>query len=340
MHRVAPLVCVVAWLAAAVSVADEALPLAVLAMPGECHRGPLPPLTEAETALAKAIEADVRRLAEGIGERNTTPFGAERLRAAEKFLAGSLEAAGYEPQRQAWEVRGFEVANLVAELPGGAAADEIVVVGGHYDSARGTPGANDNASGTAATLALARAFAGRKPARTLRFVCFANEEPPWFQTDDMGSLRYARRCRERKEKVVGMLSLETLGYYSDEPGSQTFDSCPPLRLLYPDTGDFVAFVADVGSADLARRVVGAFRDTTKFPSHGCCLPAAIKGVGWSDHWSFWQAGYPAVMVTDTAPFRYPHYHEPEDTPDKIDYERLARVVAGLERVVGDLVASE
>ena len=320
--------------------AEPALPLAVLAMPGECHRGPLPPLTEAEAAVAQALEADVRRLAEDIGERNATPFGVERLRAAERFLAASLEAAGYELGRQAWEVRGLEVANLVAELPGGAAADEIVVVGGHYDSARGTPGANDNASGTAATLALARVFAGRKPARTLRFVFFVNEEPPWFQTDDMGSLRYARRCQERKENVVGMLSLETLGYYSDEPGSQKFDSCPPLRLLYPDTGNFVAFVADVKSADLARRVVGAFRDTTKFPSHGCCLPAAIKGVGWSDHWSFWQAGYPGVMVTDTAPFRYPHYHEPEDTPDKIDYERLARVVAGLERVVGELAAGE
>jgi hypothetical protein len=152
----------------------------------------------------------------------------------------------------------------------------------------------------------------------------------------MGSLRYARRCRERKENVVGMISLETIGYYSDEKGSQKFDSCPPLRLIYPDTGDFVAFVADTKSAALTRRIVGSFRGGTKFPAHGCCLPDVIEGVGWSDHWSFWQTGYPAVMVTDTAPFRYPHYHAPEDTPDKLDYERLARVVAGLERVVGDL----
>jgi len=316
--------------------AEPAAPLAVLAMPGSCHHGPLPPLTDAERALAGALEADVRRLAGEIGERNATPFAHERLRAAENFLRQSLAAAGYAPERHAYDVGGITVANLVVELTGRSHPDEILVVGGHYDSADDTPGANDNGSGTAATLALARAFAGRKPARTLRFAFFVNEEPPWFQTDDMGSLRYARRCRDRGETIVGMLSLETLGYYSDARGSQKFEACPPLRLLYPDTGNFVAFVANTKSADLTKRVVGSFRDSTRFPAHGCCLPEWISGVGWSDHWSFWQAGYPAVMVTDTAPFRYPHYHAPEDTPDKLDYERTARVVGGLERVVAEL----
>ena len=334
-----------AWIAALglagqLAAAAEPPPLAVLAMPGEVHRGPLPPLTEAERALAGALEADVRRLAGDIGERNATAFGVKKLGAAEKFLTDALAAAGFEPERQAYEVRGLTVANVVVEVPGGEARDEIVIVGGHYDSAAGTPGANDNASGTAATLALARAFAARKPARTLRFAFFVNEEPPWFQTEDMGSLRYARRCRDRDERVVGMLSLETIGYYSDEKGSQKFDSCPPLRLLYPDTGDFIAFVANPKSADLTRQVVGSFRGDTSFPAHGCCLPDFLEGVGWSDHWSFWQVGYPAVMVTDTAPFRYPHYHEPEDTPDKLDFERLARVVAGLERVVGELAGKD
>ena len=316
--------------------AAEPPPLAVLAMPGEVHRGPLPPLTDVERDLARALEADVRRLAGEIGERNATALRMENLLAAETFVARSLTAAGYEPERQAYEVRGRTVANLVAEVPGAACRDEILVVGGHYDSAVGTPGANDNASGAAATLALARAFAKRKPARTVRFAFFVNEEPPWFQTDDMGSLRYAKRCRQRNEKIVGMLSLETIGYYSDEKGSQKFDSLPALRLLYPDTGNFIAFVADARSGDFTRQVVGAFRRTTKFPAHGCALPESIEGVGWSDHWSFWQAGYPGVMVTDTAPFRYPHYHTPEDTPDKIDFERTARVVAGLGRVIGEI----
>lgn len=325
-----------ACLAAGGGRAAEPAPLAVVVMPGEVHRGPLPPLTEGEQGLAAALEADVRRLAGEIGERNMTAFGMEKLVAAERFVVAALGKAGLPPERQAYEVQGRTVHNLIAEVPGADLRDEILVVGGHYDSAVGTPGANDNASGAAATLALARAFATRKPARTLRFAFFVNEEQPWFQTDDMGSMRYAGRCRERRENVVGMLSLETIGYYSDERGSQRFDSCPPLRLLYPDTGDFVAFVADPPSADLTRRVVRSFRGGTKFPAYGCCLPDVIAGVGWSDHWSFWQAGYPAVMVTDTAPFRYPHYHEAEDTPDKLDYGRLARVVAGLERVVGEL----
>jgi len=307
-----------------------------LFMPGTSHDGPLPPVTGEERALAQALESDVRKLAEEIGERNASAFRADELRAAETFLHESLRKAGHRPERQAFDVRGVTVANLVAEVRGGAKADEIIVVGGHYDSAGGTAGANDNASGVAATLALARSFAGTRPARTLRFAFFVNEEPPWFQTDDMGSLRYAKRCRQRNEKIVGMLSLETIGYYSDEKGSQKFDSLPALRLLYPDTGNFIAFVADARSGDFTRQVVGAFRRTTKFPAHGCALPESIEGVGWSDHWSFWQAGYPGVMVTDTAPFRYPHYHTPEDTPDKIDFERTARVVAGLGRVIGEI----
>ncbi|MBC7852487.1 MAG: M28 family peptidase [Pirellulaceae bacterium] len=308
-------------------------------MPGEVYKGPLPPLTEAELALAEALEADVKTLATGIGERNVSSFHYDDLVAAETFLRKSLEDAGYKVERQQYEVRamaGAKVANLIAEISGGDKKQEVVVIGGHYDSVVDCPGANDNGSGTAATLALARAFAKKKPARTLRFVLFVNEEPPWFQTKDMGSLVYAKRCKERKENITAMLSLETIGYYSDEKGSQKFDSLPPLRLLYPDTGNFIAFVADVKSGPLAQQVVGKFRETTKFPAYGCALPDAIPGVGWSDHWSFWQMGYPGLMVTDTAPFRYPHYHKKTDTPDKIDFVRTACVVAGLERVVADL----
>jgi len=317
-------------------VAAPAGRLPIFAMPGRSHTGPLPPLSAAERTLAEELAADVRRLAVTIGERNATPFAAAGLRAAEEFLRTALEAAGYEPVRQAWQVKGITVANLVAEVPGAGKADEILVVGGHYDSVAGCPGADDNASGTAATLALARGLARARPARTLRFVFFTNEEPPWFQTDDMGSLRYARLCRERRERIVGMLSLETIGYFSDAPGSQKFDAFPPLRLLYPDTGDFIAFVSDVRSGGFTSRVVESFRRTTRFPAHGLALPDAIEGIGWSDHWSFGQAGYPAAMVTDTAVFRYPHYHAAEDTPDKLDFDRMARVVAGLRRVIGEL----
>jgi Zn-dependent M28 family amino/carboxypeptidase len=168
----------------------------------------------------------------------------------------------------------------------------------------------------------------------LRFLEFVNEEPPFFLSEDMDSLVYAKRCKQRQEKVVAMFSLETMGYYSDEIGSQKYP--PPLGLIYPLQGNFIGFIGNIGSGSLVRDAIASFRRHTQFPSEGAALPSQIPGVGWSDHWSFWQQGYQAVMVTDTAPFRYPYYHTTGDTPDKVDYERLARVVVGLERVVADL----
>ena len=135
-----------------------------------------------------------------------------------------------------------------------------------------------------------------------------------------------------------MLSLETIGWYSDAPNSQRYPF--PLSLFYPSTGDFIGFVANLGSRSLMHRVIGSFRRSVAFPSEGAAAPASIPGIDWSDHWSYWQFGWPALMVTDTAPFRYPHYHTPQDTPDKLDYDRLARVVAGLEGVLRELITPE
>ena len=160
---------------------------------------------------------------------------------------------------------------------------------------------------------------------------FVNEEPPYFKTELMGSLVYARRLKQSGESVAGMISLETLGFYSDEEGSQRYP--PPLGLLYPAKGDFVAFVGLTSSRSFVRKAVGSFRNVAPFPSVGGTAPGFIPGIDWSDHWSFEQVGMPAVMVTDTALFRYPHYHTPADAPDKVDYERLARVVSGLEQVI-------
>jgi Zn-dependent M28 family amino/carboxypeptidase len=134
-----------------------------------------------------------------------------------------------------------------------------------------------------------------------------------------------------------MLSLETIGYYRDERGSQMYP--PPFSLFYPSEANFIAFVGNVSSRALVLRCLATFRREVKFPSEGAALPGFITGIGWSDHWSFWKAGYPAAMVTDTALFRYPYYHSPEDTPEKLDYDRMARVVAGLERVARDLAGA-
>jgi hypothetical protein len=303
-------------------------------MPGKSFRGALPPVTAAQQSLAEELRRDVTRLAGEIGHRDTEH--PEALARAAEFIEGEFRAAGLEPRRQGDEVDGQTVFNLDAEVKG--RSDEIVVVGAHYDSVRGVPGANDNCSGVAAVLALARRMAKDHPKRTLRFAAFVNEEPPYFQTEKMGSLFYARACKARGERVTAMISIETIGCYSDEKGSQHYPV--PLNMFYPSVGNFIAFVGDTGSADLVRRVVGTFRERVSFPSEGAALPGFLEGVGWSDHWSFWKCGYPGVMVTDTAPFRYPWYHTMGDTPDKLDYERTARVVEGLEILVRDLLEGE
>jgi Peptidase family M28 len=306
---------------------------AMIRMPGNSYTGPLPPLSREEVVLIDALRCDVNTLAGEIGERNVWHY--QSLLTAGEFIAASLKQAGYEVRRQEYKVGGRTCSNLEVEVSAANQSDEIVIVGAHYDSALGSTGANDNATGTASMLALARNFAGRQISRNLRFVAFVNEEPPHFQTEAMGSLVYAQRCRQRGERVVAMLSLETIGYYSDEEGSQSYPA--PLSLFYPTTGNFICFVGNLSSRRLTHEVVASFRVHAKFPSEAGALPAGIPGVGWSDHWAFWQQGYPAIMVTDTALCRYPQYHSRDDTPDIINYEHLARVVAGLERVVEDLV---
>ncbi|MEC4802783.1 MAG: M28 family peptidase [Jaaginema sp. PMC 1080.18] len=303
-------------------------------MPGESYSGALPRLTAEEALIETELMQDVRFIADEIGEHNYIFY--DNLAEVERFLQESFEEIGYAVERQTYTVNDRNFSNLAVEIKGSQNPDEIVIVGAHYDSVVGSPGANDNGTGAAAVLALAKAFAGKDIKRTLRFVEFTNEEPPFFWTENMGSLVYAKGCEERQENVVAMLSLETMGYFSDEPKSQKY----PLGLLdkvYPDVGNFIAFVGNLDSGSLVRKVIKNFRSHTNFPSEGVALPGKVPGVGWSDHWSFWQVGYPALMVTDTAPFRYGEYHTMQDTTDKIDGDRVARIVAGLQRTIESLV---
>lgn len=305
---------------------------AMIHMPGKSYSGPLPPLTAEQSAMAEAMRTDLEQLAVAIGPRSIhTPT---KLAESADYIESVFVAAGYTPSRQTYTVYGVECANIEVEIPGGTTPEEIVIVGGHYDTIPTTPGADDNASGTVATLELARRFTGSKPGRTLRFVAFVNEEPPYFQRDTMGSLMYAKRAHERGENIVAMISLECMSYFSDAPGSQAYPA--PFSLFYPSTGNFIAFVGNYASRKLVRQVVRDFRSHAYFPSEGLAAAAAIPGVGWSDHWGFWQYGYPALMVTDTAPFRNPHYHQTSDTIDTIQFDKLARVVDGLRPVVAAL----
>ena len=301
-------------------------------MPGRSFHGPLPELTDDETDLRRRLESHVRALAGDIGERNV--FTPNALARAEGYIRRAFDGSGYPVAEHTYDIPldpSLTVRNLDVEISGTASPGDIVVIGAHYDTVLGCAGANDNTTGVAGVLELARLLSARTMDRTVRLVAFVNEEPPFFQTDLMGSRVYARGCRERDENVVAMLSLETIGFYTDEPGSQKYPF--PFSLFYPDTGNFIGFVGNLGSRSLTRRAIRAFRESTEFPSEGLAAPGWIPGIGWSDQWAFWQEGYPGVMITDTAPFRYPHYHTPQDTPDRIDYDRFARVVMGVSRVV-------
>ena len=289
------------------------------------------PLSPDEVVLREELRASVQKLAGEIGERNMWHY--PQLNAAVDFIEDSFLLAGLRPRRVTYEVRGQACHNIETEIRG--ARPEIILIGAHYDSVFGSPGANDNGSGVAALLALARRFATKTPQHTLRFVAFVNEEPPYFLSGEMGSDIYARGCKTRGDKISAMISLETIGYFSDAPGSQTYPS-PGLGIFYPKVGNFIGFVSNVHSRALLRRVVALFRKHAQIPSEGAALPAFIPGVSWSDQRSFWRHGYPGIMVTDTAPFRYPYYHSAEDTPDKLDYDRFALVVSGMEKAIEDL----
>ena len=307
----------------------------MIPMPGTTFSGPLPPLSDAEASIRVNLEKHIHRLAGEIGERNLWRF--EALEEAAEHIDNSFRSYGYAPLAQEFCVEGKVVRNIEV-IKTGADSGPAVILGAHYDTVPGSPGANDNATGVAAVLELARLLKAFEPRREIRLVAFVNEEMPFFATEAMGSWRYARRCASRGDAVSAMLSLETIGYYSDRPGSQHYPF--PFGLFYPERGNFIAFVANLRSGVLVRKVVKSFRRNAAFPSEAVAAPGWMTGIGWSDHYAFWKAGYPAVMVTDTALFRYSQYHTAEDTEGVVDVERLARVVHGLAAVVRDLAAEE
>lgn len=238
------------------------------------------------------------------------------------FAAHGLAPASHEFVSAGRPVRNIEVNPAQAK----------VVVGAHYDSVPGSPGADDNASAVAALIELAGMVG--KEGLPIRFVAFANEEEPYFMGPDMGSWVSAKRSRDRGEAISAMLSLEMLGFYSDRPGSQRYP--PPLGLFYPNRANYIAFVGDLGAFRLVRKCFSKFKKNSSFPAEWLAGPAFIPGVTRSDHWSFRTLGFPAIMVTDTAYNRNPHYHRASDRPDTLDYPRMAQVTLGLAGMLREL----
>ena len=279
------------------------------------------------------LEAHVRALSERFSPRGEKNL--KNLNAAAEYIADTLRAAGSEVSDQPYSSDGYTYRNVIAAL--GPESEERVVVGAHYDAFRGFPGADDNASGVAGVLELARILGASPPGMRVELVAYSLEEPPHFRTESMGSAVHAASLKAKNARVRAMISLEMIGCFSDERGSQRFP-LGLLRLLYPSAGNFIAVVGRIGGGGLVRTVKKAMRGATPLPVRSVNAPGFIPGIDFSDHLAYWNQGYPALMVTDTAFYRNPRYHTADDLPDTLDYRRMALVVDGLAAAVRAIAA--
>jgi Zn-dependent M28 family amino/carboxypeptidase len=279
----------------------------------------------AQADLTRRLSGHVAALAGVIGERNV--FRPDAYEAARDYIRRELIGARGRPGEIPFTVQGVECANLEVIVEGTAPDAPALVVGAHYDTVSGSPGADDNASGVAALIELARLLGASRPARSIRLVAFCNEEAPFFGGPHQGSMVYVRALEAAATPVHLMCSLEMLGYYDARPGSQQYP--PLLKRFYPDRGDFIGLVSNLPSRHRLRELVEAFGAAGDFPAEHLAAPEVVPGVALSDQYAFWRAGMRAVMVTDTAFYRNPHYHTGGDLPHTLDYARMADLTENL-----------
>jgi len=284
-----------------------------------------------------ALYQHVQYLSVHIGSRSIYEY--EKLLKTENYIYSALEKRGYKPQRQEVSYKDRFYNNVIVTLKGTEAPEETVLVGAHYDTVLGTPGADDNASSVAVLLEAAGMLKEFSPNRTIRLVFFALEEPPVFRSQYMGSAVYARQAKERGEKIVAMLCLEMLGYFSEEKSAQTYP-IPVMHLFYPDRPDFIGVVGNLDSRKLAKQVARYLKKHSSIPVETLVTVSAVPGVDFSDHKSFWDEGYPAVMITDTAFYRNPNYHSSTDTIDTLDFDRMKILLKSLVETIKALSDQE
>jgi Zn-dependent M28 family amino/carboxypeptidase len=246
------------------------------------------------------------------------------LRAAD-HIANEFRSNGARVGYQEFDVDDTRYKNVIAEY--GPETLDVVVIGAHYDTAGDQPGADDNASGVAGLLELGRLLSGVKLHSKVLLAAYVLEEMPHFRTHVMGSAVHAKSLRESGASVKLMISLEMIGYFSETKNSQGFPS-PLLKLFYPSRGNFI-LVVDQLFSNRAREVKKWMSAANELPVYSINAPSIIPGVDFSDHFSFWQQGYPAVMVTDTAFYRNDAYHTRRDTADRLDYDKMAQVIHGV-----------
>jgi Zn-dependent M28 family amino/carboxypeptidase len=282
-----------------------------------------------ETSEANLLST-VKYLSEEIGERSYRDV--PELNKAADYIENAFRSYGCTPARQAFGYRGKTYYNIISEVKGtNQAKKEILIIGAHYDTVVGTPGADDNASGVAGLLELARLTASQPAERTIRFAAFSLEEPPAFGTNNMGSYAYAKSVKEENVKVFGMISLEMIGYFCEEKGCQEYP--PVVGWFFPSKGDYISFVGNFSSGSFTKKVKESFLSTSRFPIESLNTFSSITGVDFSDHRNFWIFGFDAFMMTDTSFYRNPNYHQAEDTLEKLDFKKMREFVAGLSRAL-------
>jgi hypothetical protein len=289
---------------------------------------PVPVAQGTQVTQAATLERHVRVLSTDFADRSfDNPV---RLSDAANYVQTQLEALGLQVERQAFTAEGGSYRNLVVRM--GPDTAEVVVIGAHYDVAGAQPGADDNASGVAGLIELARLLQTAKLTRRVELVAYTNEEPPFFRTPHMGSAVHARALKASGKQARLMLSLECIGYFSDAPGSQAH----PVRLLnavYPTVGNFIALVGYYEDGAVARRVKTAMMTATDLPVHSINAPGFVVGIDFSDHLNYANEGFVGMMVTDTAFYRNKAYHTPQDTADRLDYARMGKVVDAVYQAV-------
>jgi Zn-dependent M28 family amino/carboxypeptidase len=265
----------------------------------------------------------VEYLSVKIGERHLWKNGT--LDQAADYIESAFTEYGYTPWRQTYSCYGKSVSNLIAGKTG--TAKEVVIIGAHYDTVPGTPGADDNASGLAGLLELARLHQRSGNEKTLIFAAFVNEEPPCFGSHHMGSMIYANHLKEQNVPVEVMISLEMIGYFTHEIIQKY--PVPCMRFFYPRTADFIGVVGNFRSSKYVSFFKKGIRKHSNISSRSLTAPEFFGGINLSDNYAFWHHGYRAIMITDTSFFRNRNYHLETDTIDTLNFEQMAEVVNGL-----------
>jgi len=294
-------------------------------------------MNESRQSIEEQLVLHVDRLAGLIGPR--TLGKPKTIEATVGYLRNQWGSMGYEVSDEKFDALGEQATNLIVTKSGSHFPEEHVVLGAHYDTVVSTPGADDNASAVAVLLEVSRLLKKHVGKRSIRYVAFACEEPPYFNLDSMGSQHHARQSRQRGDRILGMLCLEMVGYFRDELGSQQVPSSIPkfLHRFFPRRGNFLAAVGNLKSWKLSYRFRRGFKRGTRLPLFSIVLPEKINEIRLSDNSSFWDQGYPALMLTDTSFLRNPHYHQATDTPDTLDYSRMTDVTLGVASAIRRLL---